>query len=146
MSCSALLGLGVVGGEVAWGPSEAVVERDGGGEREELDVCALGCLGDGMLLRREALRAYCATPSLPRTYVELQVPTVLYHLGFEIADVDALSDVYSTVRWRTEYTVQEAIALKRAGRTFVHPFRKVEEAEAILESSPSGEEPRPAQN
>src|SRR5664279_1300465 len=36
MSCSTAGRLGVVGGEVAWGSSEAVVERDRGGQGEEL--------------------------------------------------------------------------------------------------------------
>jgi hypothetical protein len=93
-----------------------------------------GCLGTGMLVRREALAAFCALPDVPSYYVELFIPTVLYHLGFDIADVDALSDLYTTVRWLPEYSVDEAIAEKRAGRTFLHPFKQLDALAAVREA------------
>jgi len=85
-----------------------------------------GALGNGMLFRREALEAYCAVGEMPHAYVELVVPTVVYHLGFDVVDVDAISDLYAAVRWRPEYTVDEALAARAAGRVFVHPFKQLE--------------------
>jgi hypothetical protein len=93
-----------------------------------------GCLGTGMLLRRDALQAFCSLSDVPSCYYELFVPTVLYHLGFEIADFDALGDLYSAVRWVPEYRIEQAIAEKRAGRTFVHPFKRVDGLGAIREA------------
>jgi hypothetical protein len=98
----------------------------------------LGCLGTGLLLRRDALGAFCSLTDVPAYYGELFVPTVLYHLGFQIADVDALADLYMAVRWLPEYTVEGAKAEKRAGRTFLHPFKRLDALSAI------GEAPGPA--
>jgi hypothetical protein len=86
----------------------------------------LGCLGSGMLLRREALAAFCSAGDHPHAYVELLVPTVVHHLGFDVVDVDEHSDLYAAVSWRPEYGVEEAIAAKHDGRTFVHPFKRLD--------------------
>lgn len=83
-----------------------------------------GCLGTGMLFRREALAAFCALDDPPAYYVEMFVPTLLYHLGYDIADVDELGDLYSAIRWIPEFTDREIAAAKRAGRTFVHPVKR----------------------
>jgi hypothetical protein len=91
----------------------------------------LGCLGSGMLLRREALEAFCAIGDHPDAYVEMLIPTVVHHLGFDVVDVDRHSDLYAAVSWRPEYGVEEAIAAKRQGRTFVHPFKRLDALEAI---------------
>jgi hypothetical protein len=63
--------------------------------------------------------------------VELFVPSVLYHLGFDVVDVDAVSDLYSAIRWRPEFGLEETVAAKRAGRTFVHPFKLLDGLAAI---------------
>jgi hypothetical protein len=93
-----------------------------------------GCLGTGLLFARDALRTFCSLTNVPAYYCELFVPTVLYHLGFDIADVDALSNLYSEVRWLPEYSVEEAMAQKRAGRTFVHPFKRLDVLTAIADA------------
>jgi hypothetical protein len=98
--------------------------------REDTDR-RFGCLGTGMLLRREALQALCSLSGLPHAYVEMLVPTVIHHLGFEVVDVDMHSDLYARVSWRPEYGVEQAIAEKRAGRTFVHPFKQLDALDAI---------------
>ena len=90
-----------------------------------------GALGTGMLLRRDALAAFNALGDIPHAYVEMVVPTVIYHLGFEVVNVDAVSDLYAAVRWRPPYTADEAIALAAAGRVFVHPFKQLDELPAI---------------
>jgi hypothetical protein len=91
-----------------------------------------GCLGTGMLLSREALAAFCSLESHPRAYVELFVPSVVHHLGFEVVDVDRHGDLYGAVSWRPEYGIEDAIAAKRAGRTFIHPVKQVDALDAVL--------------
>jgi hypothetical protein len=93
-----------------------------------------GCLGAGMLLRRDALEAYCAVADEPHVYGELHVPTVVHHLGFGVADFDAYGDLHAAVRWRPEYSVGEAIAAKRAGRAFVHPFKRLDLLDTIRDA------------
>jgi len=83
-----------------------------------------GCLGSGMLLRREALAALSAVPDPPRVYLEMFIPTVVYHLGFDVVDVDAVSDLYAGVRWKPEYGRDEVLAYMRAGQAFVHPYKQ----------------------
>lgn len=94
-----------------------------------------GCLGSGMLFTRDALAAFhAATPEAPHAYLELFVPTTIHHLGFEIADPDRHGDLYASIRWRPEFTPEEAIAAKRAGRAFVHPFKRLDALERIAAS------------
>jgi hypothetical protein len=95
----------------------------------------LGCLGAGMLLRRDALAAYCDAAEEPHVYGELHVPSVIWHLGFEVADFDAYGDLYRAVRWRPEYGVDEAIALKRGGAAFVHPFKELAALDVIARAT-----------
>jgi hypothetical protein len=90
-----------------------------------------GCLGTGMLLRREALAAFRALDDSPPYYVELFVPTVIYHLGFDVVDIDAQSDLYRAVRWLPPYELGEARALQQAGATFVHPFKRLDQLDAL---------------
>src|SRR5581483_3688319 len=85
-----------------------------------------GCLGSGMLFRREALAAVATVPDPPHAYLEMFIPTLAYQLGFDVVNVDAVSDLYGAVRWRPEFTVEEARAQKLRGRAFVHPFKELE--------------------
>ena len=91
-----------------------------------------GCLGDGMLFRRDALEAVATVPDPPHAFMELFIPSLVYHLGFELMDVDAISDLYTGLRWRPEFTVTDALAAKRAARSFLHPFKSVEALDLIL--------------
>jgi hypothetical protein len=99
--------------------------------REDVDL-RFGCLGSGMLLRREALAAFCSIGEHPHAYVEMLVPTVVHHLGFDVVDVDEHSDLYAMVGWRPEYGIEEAIAAKHDGRSFVHPFKRLDALGAIV--------------
>jgi hypothetical protein len=90
-----------------------------------------GCLGSGMLLRREALAEFGSLGDYPHAYVEMLVPTIVHHLGFDVVDVDDHCDLYATVSWRPEFGIEDAIAAKRDGRTFVHPFKRLDALEAI---------------
>jgi hypothetical protein len=90
-----------------------------------------GCVGTGLLLRRDAFDAFCALPSPPPAYVELFVPTMVHHLGYDVVDVDAVSDLYADVRWLPEFDLDEVRAAKRRGRSFAHPFKRIEEIDGI---------------
>ena len=90
-----------------------------------------GCLGSGLFFTREAFAAFCELTDPPRAYFELFVPTVVHHLGFEVVDVDAVADVYMGVRWLPEYTVADARAARREGRPFIHPFKPIDQLDAI---------------
>jgi hypothetical protein len=96
-----------------------------------------GCLGDGMLFRREALQAVATVNDPPHGYVEIFIPTLTYQLGFDVVDIDAMSDLYAAVRWRPEYSVDEALAEMRRGRVFVHPFKELDALELIWPAAPS---------
>jgi hypothetical protein len=99
-------------------------------DREQL----WGCLGTGLLFRRDALREFCSVTDAPHAYLEMFIPTVVHHLGFEVANVDALGDLYANVRWRPPYTVEEAVAAKRAGRTFLHPFTELDGLDRVSQA------------
>jgi hypothetical protein len=90
-----------------------------------------GCLGNGLLLTRDAFAAYCTVDGLPERYVELMIPTVVHHLGFDVVDADAVSDLYLDVRWLPEFDIEAALAAKRAGRLFVHPFKDLGSLDAL---------------
>lgn len=112
---------------------EQISRRDDPGLR-------FGCIGSGMLFRREALAAIAGVADPPHAYLELFIPTLTYHLGFDVVDIDAVSDLYAAVRWRPEYTVDEALTEKRRGRAFVHPFKELDAFDLVS----SGPTPRRA--
>jgi hypothetical protein len=94
--------------------------------RREDRSLRLGCLGTGLFFRRDAFEAFCTAEDAPPAYVELFVPTAVHHLGYEVVDVDAVSDLYVDVRWVPEYDLDEVRRAARAGRTFVHPFKDLD--------------------
>jgi hypothetical protein len=98
---------------------EQISRRDDPGLR-------FGCLGSGMLFRRDAPGDIAAVPDPPHAYVEMFIPSLTCHLGFDVVDFDAVSDLYAAGRWRPEYTLDEALAEKRCGRAFVHPFKRLD--------------------
>lgn len=121
-----------------WGGDEALNRYVAGISVRDDPAIRWGCLGTGLLVRREALAAVCELDDPPPHYVELFLPTVVYHLGFGVVDVDAVSDLYSAVRWLPEFGVEAALAEARAGRTFVHPFKRLDALPAIQAALPSG--------
>jgi hypothetical protein len=80
-----------------------------------------GTLGNGFWLSRDALEAYLAIGERPVVYGELYLPTILYHLGFAVAEIP--SALYRAVRYEPEVSLAELLALKRAGGWFAHPFK-----------------------
>lgn len=82
-----------------------------------------GCLGTGFIIGRDALAAFAGVEHYSPCYVELYLPTVLHHLGFEVADLSALTDFGRAVRWAPVYGLREARELQATGATFVHPFK-----------------------
>jgi hypothetical protein len=108
--------------------------------RRDDPATRFGCLGTGILLRRDALEAFCSLPSLPDRYRELLLPTIVHHLGFNMLDVDAVSDLYMPVRWLPEFTVAEAVTARRSGARFVHPFKRLDRLGDIVGAPPTGSE------
>ena len=85
-----------------------------------------GCLGDGFWLTRRALQAYVSAPAAPPCYGEVLLPTVIHHLGFRIADLAALGDLYDHVRYQPVYRLDELEQMRDGGATFVHPFKEID--------------------
>jgi hypothetical protein len=106
---------------------------DGISRRDDPAV-RFGCLGTGLLFRRDAFAAFCALDDPPSRYFELFVPTVVHHLGFDVVDVDAVADLYLGIRWLPEFDVAGALAEMRAGRTFVHPFKQIDALDGIRDA------------
>jgi hypothetical protein len=89
-----------------------------------------GTLGNGFWLTREALEAYVGIERRPVVYGELYLPTILYHLGFRVAEIPG--ELYSHVRYEPEVSLAELLAHKRAGGWFAHPFKTSGAFEQIL--------------
>jgi hypothetical protein len=93
-----------------------------------------GCLGTGFVIRRTALEALLAVTPPALDYHELYLPTVLHHLGFRLADVDALSDIYDEVSYLPAKTLTQVLDAKRRGHFFVHPFKQLRHLDRIREA------------
>jgi hypothetical protein len=89
-----------------------------------------GTLGNGFWLTRAALEAYVALDERPLVYGELYVPTILYHLGFDVAEIGG--ELYEHVRYEPEVTLAELLAIKRAGGWFAHPFKTAGALDRVL--------------
>ena len=85
-----------------------------------------GGLGTGFVMRRAALEAFRALEHPARTYVEMYVPTAVYHLGFRVEDLDAISDIADEVVYAPPKTFDDVLRAKRAGHFFVHPFKQLD--------------------
>jgi hypothetical protein len=93
----------------------------------------LGSFGPGMLFRRDAFVALASViREAPPMMQEVLLPTLVHHLGFAVADVNELGDLYAAIRWRPVFDLEEAIEAKRAGRTFLHPFKRMDQLGALL--------------
>jgi hypothetical protein len=82
-----------------------------------------GTLGNGMWFTKAAVESYLGAGPHPPCYGELYVPTLLYHVGHEVVDIDAHSRLYDHVRYEPQYTAAEVEMLARAGATFIHPVK-----------------------
>ena len=85
-----------------------------------------GCLGTGMLMRREVLEAFAQQDHVPG-YLELYVPTLVRHLGFRLDDVDRFSDLYAHVNAPPEKDLAALRAARSEGHFFCHPFKRVDQ-------------------
>jgi hypothetical protein len=90
-----------------------------------------GCLGTGFVLTREVMAAIAATEHYAPCFVELYLPTVVHHLGFRVGDLVRHSTMLDDVRWAPLYSFEQAVALKRRGAYFVHPFKEVDKLDAL---------------
>ncbi len=82
-----------------------------------------GALADGLWLTRAAVESYLEVDGHPPCYAELYVPTLLYHLGHRVVDVDAVSSLYEHVRWVPPFDAEQVRDLKANGATFAHPVK-----------------------
>jgi hypothetical protein len=89
-----------------------------------------GCLGTGMLMRRDALAAFAAVDHV-HAYLELYVPTVMRHLGARLDDVDRFSDLYAHVNAPPEKDAASVREAASQGHFFVHPFKRVHEVDQL---------------
>ncbi len=104
-----------------------------------------GCLGTGFVIRRAALEALLAVTPPTLDYHELYLPTVLHHLGFRLADVDELSDIYDEVAYLPAKTLSQVLEAKRRGHFFVHPFKQLRHLDRIARApGPPPRVPGPA--
>jgi hypothetical protein len=92
------------------------------------------CLGDGIWLTRAALEAYMAVRVHPPCYLEVYVPTLLHHLGFNVVNVDAHSDLYRYVRWLPPIGPAEAVTAVRGGAVFMHPVKDPQAIGAVVDA------------
>jgi hypothetical protein len=105
--------------------------------RRENTRTRFGCFGPGMVFRRDALDAVAAViGDAPPVMQELMLPTLVHHLGFRVVDVHEHGDLYAGIRWKPEITVEEALEAKRAGRFFVHPFKRMDRLAAVIAGGP----------
>jgi uncharacterized protein YfkK (UPF0435 family) len=88
-------------------------------------------LANGFLMTRQALEGFCALPTHPPVYTEIYIPSVIYHLGFKIHPINALTDSYKFVRYEPAYSVEEVNGLIQAGTRFCHPVKCVDQYHEI---------------
>lgn len=82
-----------------------------------------GMVASGIWLSRAAVEAFVSVPSHPHCYGELYVPTLLYHLGCRVVNIDAVSRLYQDVRWDPPFEAAELARRQQLGATFVHPVK-----------------------
>lgn len=99
-----------------------------------------GGLGTGFVIRRDALAAFRALDHPARSYVEMYVPTAVYHLGFRVEDLDAISDIADEVVYAPSKSFDDVLRAKRAGHFFVHPFKQLERLPEVLRTPGRGEQ------
>lgn len=92
------------------------------------------CLGDGIWISRPALQAYVEVSEHPPCYCEIYVPTLLHHLGFRVANVDAHSDLYRHVRWMPPFDTNQVIARFQEGAVFMHPVKDPNAVRAVRDA------------
>jgi hypothetical protein len=97
-----------------------------------------GCLGTGFVMRRAALEALLAVTPPTLDYHEMYLPTVLYHLGYQLADIDRISDIYEEVAYKPVKTLAQVLDAKRRGHFFVHPFKDLRRLDQVLNAPGSG--------
>ena len=85
-----------------------------------------GCLGTGMLFRRDALAAVGEAREVPG-YLELAIPTLLRAEGLRLDDVDRFSDLYAYVNAPPEKDLAALRAARSQGHFFIHPFKRVDQ-------------------
>ena len=85
-----------------------------------------GMLGNGFIMTNRALEGFCGILKHLKVYTEIYLPTVLFHLGFKLGNINALSDLYAAVRYEPAYSFEDVIQLVRDGKNFCHPVKCID--------------------
>ncbi|MEI8340583.1 MAG: hypothetical protein WCH43_03485 [Verrucomicrobiota bacterium] len=83
-------------------------------------------LANGFMMTKDALESFCAIPNHLKVYTEIYLPSVIYHLGFKVQKINALTNLYDFVRYEPAYSFEEVTGLIREGKTFCHPVKCVD--------------------
>ncbi len=94
-----------------------------------------GALGNGFTISSRALARFAELRPCPRIYFEVLFPSVVYHLGFAVADISDFSSLFRRVRWGPSWTVGELRAFVAAGESCCHPFKNWPVAADVLVNS-----------
>ncbi|HUB67182.1 MAG TPA: hypothetical protein VL981_06830 [Candidatus Methylacidiphilales bacterium] len=85
-----------------------------------------GMLGNGYTLSRNLVDSIAGLSDLPRVYYELLFPTLAHHLGFEVGDLGAFSDIFCHVRWGPAWKLEEVGNMIKRGAVCCHPFKDLD--------------------
>jgi hypothetical protein len=79
--------------------------------RGEAEPRLFGGIANAVTMSRAALTAFAQLEGHLDRYCEVYVPTVLHHLGFEVADACVISTIFDRIRWTPPYDAAEIEAL-----------------------------------
>jgi hypothetical protein len=99
-----------------------------------------GALGNGFVIRREALTAFASISHFRGVYTEVYIPTILWHLGFRPLDLAAVGSLYRLVRHSPVFSVQEVISARDSAVPFLHPIKDDAVFDALQTHSRSKDE------
>jgi hypothetical protein len=92
--------------------------------RDQDDPSLWGGLGNGMTIGREALDEFCRRAGDLSRYMEVYVPTVIYHLGYRVLGAPEAATLFDHVRFGPPYGREEATRLARHGAVALHPVKE----------------------
>ena len=99
---------------------EAIVARSCREETKRVYHC-LGCL---MLFRARFLRQWLEAPQPDvSVYFEIYVPTLAYHLGHELFDLNRAAGLFDFCRYQPEIREEDVETITKGGALFIHPVK-----------------------
>jgi hypothetical protein len=89
------------------------------------DVLSMwGGLGNGMTIGRKALEEFCRRAGDLSRFMEVYVPTVIYHLGYRVVGAPEAATLFDHVRFGPPYEREEAMRRARDGALALHPVKE----------------------